>query len=75
MRFVASPSVWIAFGALILGVLLAIVLDVLVGAVIGGIGLVGLLLSRNRREDRPDGGSGPVDATGAGVDGGAGAPQ
>jgi hypothetical protein len=73
MGFVARPQVWIAFGALVLGVFLAIILNALVGAVVGGVGLVGLLLSSGRGEDRPDGGAGPVDATGAGNGGGAGA--
>ena len=73
MSFVATRHVWIAFGALVLGVLLAIVLDALLGAVVGAVGLVGLLLSSGRGEDRPDGGAGPVDASGAGNGGGAGA--
>jgi hypothetical protein len=72
MSFAAPPHVWIAFGALLLGVLLAVVLDFLVGAVVGGVGLVALLLSRARGEGGPGGGPGPVDASGAGNGGGAG---
>jgi hypothetical protein len=72
MTRVAPPRVWVAFGALLLGVLLAIVVDALVGAVVGGVGLVALLLSRGGGDREPGGGSGPVDAGSGGDGGGAG---
>jgi hypothetical protein len=66
MSSVAPPRVWIAFGVMVVGAGLAVALDVLVGAAVGAVGLVALLLSRAQGEHGPGGGPGSVDASGSG---------
>jgi hypothetical protein len=63
--------VWLAWGAFVSGIVVALTLQPVIGAVIGGLGLVALLVS-SHGADRPSGGSGAVDAGGGG-DGGGGA--